>query len=120
DAADFLADLTEQRDLALARQAIAQVIAAEDYLEAPEASQAIAAAEAIAAALGRPTAAGLAEEDLMSWIAKVKPTTDPSLASEAARALDRILGPDSELLELWEESDELDDWRAGVVTLRAQ
>ena len=120
DAADLVGDLTEQSDLEPVREAIARVLAADGYLEAPDAQQAIAACEVVAVALGRPSAAAEAEEDLMAWIARVKPSPDPALRFQAAQALDRILGPDSELRELWEESDEFAHWQAEVTGLRAR
>lgn len=49
--------------------------------------------------------------------------SDPALPTElrplAVRALDRVIGPDSEWRQLWSESDELPDALAGVRQLRA-
>jgi hypothetical protein len=120
DAADFLADVTDGSDLALVREIFATVLGAEEYLEAPDASQAIAAAEIVAAAVGRPTPAAQEEEELSEWLARVRPPVEPDLIKQAVQVLDRIVGENSELRELWEESDELSEWEATVVTLRSR
>jgi len=119
DAADFLTDVTDGEDLAPVREIFAVVVSSNDYLEAPDASQAIAAAEIVAVILGRPTSAAQEEEELVAWLARVKPVVDSDLSKQAAQVLDRILAPNSELSELWEESDEFADWKATVSDLRA-
>lgn len=120
DAADFLSDVTEGADLGPVREILATALGADEYLEAPDASQAIAAAEIVAAALGHPSSAAQQEDELMEWIARVKPTADAALGSQAVKALDRILAPNSELRELWEEADEFAEWEATIVALRSQ
>ncbi len=120
DAADFLSDVTEGTDLAPVREILSTALGADEYLEAPDASQAIAAAEIVAAVLGRPTSAAQREDELIEWIGRVKPTTDAALVAQAGQALDRILAPNSELLELWEEADEFAEWQATVTALRSQ
>ncbi|WP_405744683.1 DUF4259 domain-containing protein [Streptomyces sp. NBC_01525] len=49
----------------------------------------------------------------------VIPQPPPELTGLAVRALDRVLAPDSELAELWDESDSGPQWRASVAGLRA-
>ena len=120
DAGDFLTDLAESGDLSLIREILDNVVTSTEYVEAPDASQAIVAAEAIAAALGRPTLAGQNEEELQSWVTRIRPKIDPDLVSKAKDALTRILAPNSELLELWEEADEFSDWQATVTDLSRQ
>ncbi len=120
DAADFMADLTEIADLSLVSDALAAVLAAEDYLEAPEACLGIAASEVVAAAAGRPTAAAQEEEELTEWLARIAPEVSPGLIKQANQALYRIVGEQSELRELWEEADEADAWQATVMALKAK
>ena len=120
DAADLLGDLTEQSDLAPVREAIARVLESDGYVEAPDAQQCLAACEVLAVALNRPSSAARAEEELMAWIARVKPAPDAAIVSQAANAIDRVLAHGSELRELWEESEEFADWQADVVGLRAR
>lgn len=120
DAADWVAELTEQPDLRLVQEAIAEVLSANGYLDAPYATQALAAIETVAVALGRPTADAQAEEELMAWLGNVKPTVDAALQSQALAAIDRILGPESELRELWEDTEDYADWQAELAGLRSR
>ncbi|WP_368565806.1 DUF4259 domain-containing protein [Pseudoxanthomonas sp. UTMC 1351] len=119
-AADWLGDLRETSDLSLVRETIARVIAADGYLDSPDATDALAAIEVVAAALGRPTPEAESEPELLEWIARVKPSPDTTLISDAQQAIDRILGPESELRELWEDTEDFSDWRAEVTGLRSQ
>ncbi|NZA25818.1 DUF4259 domain-containing protein [Luteimonas sp. SJ-92] len=118
DAADWLDELTDRNDLGLVRETVARVLTAEGYLEAPDAAEALAACEVLAAARGRPTAAAQDEDALMDWLARVEPVVDDALVAQAVQAIDRILGADSELRELWEESGGLEDWQGEVRALR--
>jgi len=120
DAGDFLADVTKSGDLSLIREALDNVLTSTEYVEAPDASQAIVAAEAIVAALGRPTLAAQGEEKLSSWVARIRPSIDRELAADARDALARILAPNSELRELWEDSDDFLAWQAAVTELGQQ
>lgn len=120
DAGDFLGDLTDSGDLALIREAIDNVLTSTEYVEAPDACMAIVAAEVVAAALGRPTLAAQQEEELTRWLSRIRPRIDTGLAAQARDALARILAPNSELRELWEETDDLSDWQASVLELDRQ
>ena len=120
DACDFLADATESGDLSLIREVLDNVLTSTEYVEAPDACQAIVAAEIIAAALGHPTLAAQQEEELTSWLSRIRPTIDKELANQASDALTRILAPNSELRELWEETDDFSDWQASVKELGQQ
>ena len=120
DACDFLADATESGDLTLLREALDNVLTSTEYVEAPDACNAIVAAEIIAAALGRPTQAAQQEEELTSWLSRIRPTIDNELAAQALDALSRILAENSDLRELWEEADDFSDWQASVKELALQ
>lgn len=120
DAADFLADVTESGDLSLVREVLDNVLTSTEYVEAPDASQAIVAAEILAFALGRPTAAAEQQDALGPWITRTRPTVEPQLARNGEDALARILAPNSELRELWEESEEFPDWQSAVIELQKQ
>ncbi|MFE2107480.1 DUF4259 domain-containing protein [Kitasatospora sp. NPDC059463] len=88
--------------------------AAEDYLDSYEAAQAVAAAALVAAQCpgGEPvTTAYGPDEPLPVFPADLRPL--------AVRALDRVVADESELAELWDESEESPDWRRAVKTLRA-
>lgn len=120
DAADFLADVTESGDLSLIREVLDNVLTSTEYVEAPDACQAIVASEILAAALGRSTSAAQREEEISQWVARIRPTVDNELATQARDALTRILAQNSELRELWEEADGFSEWQATVTELRLQ
>ena len=120
DACDLISNLIEGADLSPVQEAIERVQSTAGYLEAPEAQQAIAACEVVALVLGRASAASQAEEELTAWVARVKPSVEAAVVSQAVQVVDRVLAPDSELRELWQESDEFNAWQADVRTLRAR
>jgi hypothetical protein len=89
------------------------------YLEAPDASTAVAAAEVIAAARGKPGAN--LPKSLNSWLQRQPVGDIAKLAPTASRAMDRILnGPGSELQELWKESASYDSWRRNMRELEGR
>jgi len=111
---DWLFELTDG-GLAAVRAAFAAVDTSE-YLEVDEGQHVIAAAEALAALRGAPLSA--LPEDLTGWVSDNQGLDPAPLVPEALRALERILGADSELHELWEESPSYAIWKAQVVDLR--
>lgn len=80
----------------------------DDYLEAPEASMALAAAELVATSAGTPSSR-LPDEvaDGLPW--EWEPSSDD--VANAVRAIHRV-AEESELSELWQESeDSFEEWR---------
>jgi hypothetical protein len=121
DACDWAGDLQEGDDLAPVDAAFDAVLAVgDDYLEAPEASAAIAAAEVVARLQGHFGVRDAYSESLDQWIERLGIAPPPALAAKARQVLDRILAEPSELLELWEESGEPGEWRAAVVDLKGR
>lgn len=120
DASDFVDDLVEGTGLGPVREAMERVQSTTGYLEASEAQQGLAACEVVALVLGHASEASEEEEELITWVARVKPTVNAALIAEAVQVVDRVLAPDSELRELWEESDEFEEWQADVNALRAR
>jgi len=120
DAADFMIDVLDSGDLSLIREALDNVLTSTEYVEAPDATLAIVAAEIVAAARGRPTLAAQQEPGLADWLAHVRPSIDADLVRQARDALARILAENSELRELWEETDEAPAWRAVMDELATQ
>ncbi|MFN0098801.1 MAG: DUF4259 domain-containing protein [Gemmatimonadaceae bacterium] len=121
DAADWAFELEECGDLSVIEDAIASALdAGEDYLEAPTATVAIAAVETLARLQGFWGERSAYTEAVDAWVERVKLPVPPALAAQAVQALDRILGEQSELRELWEESEEFDAWKATVAELRSR
>jgi hypothetical protein len=120
-ACDWTGDLQEGDDLAPVEAALDAVLeVGDDYLESPEACEAIAAAEVVARLQGHFGLRDAYSESLDEWVARVGIVPSPELASKARRALDRILVEPSELLELWEEGDDSGEWRASVNELKGR
>jgi uncharacterized protein DUF4259 len=87
------------------------------YLEAPEASVAVAAAEVIAAGKGSP-AAGVPQE-IVEWTKRNRQESTSDITALAIRALDRVRR-NSELKDLWLEADGLNDWIATIHELQTR
>jgi hypothetical protein len=107
DALEWLAQLESQRDLSGVAAALDAVLENDDaYVEAPQGSAALVAAEVVAAALGKPSSAAVANKALVQWLQTVRPAPDGELATRARAAVDRIRDDDSELHELWQDTDD--------------
>ncbi|MEU8621906.1 DUF4259 domain-containing protein [Streptomyces sp. NPDC048623] len=116
-AADFSStvdEAPEERKADVLLAAFREVIeTGDDYLDSDLAVEAVAAAALVAAQLpgGTPVTTPYGPDQAI-------PPLPAALRPEAVAALDRVLAKDSELLELWEESDG-EEWKAGVLHLRA-
>ncbi len=118
DANDWAYGLEEVDDLSLVESAFDAVEAASDYLEAPDASNALAACEVLARLNGNAGYSNSYTEKVDQWVAAhpVKPST--ALVARAVQVIERVLGDSSELRVLWSDSDENDLWIASVHELR--
>ena len=88
-----------------------------DYLEALDASVAVAAAEVIAALNGSP-AAGVPPE-IVEWTKGNREASTSDLRALAIRALERVRR-NSELKDFWLEADGLNDWTAAIHDLQTR
>lgn len=118
EAADFAIELSEARDLHLIESAFEEVIAADHYLESSEADRGIAAAAALAL-LNDQHIPGEPDESVAAWAKNLSVKPDTVLLNKARMTIERVLAENSELAELWAESDEHEAWRAGLRSLRA-
>jgi Domain of unknown function (DUF4259) len=116
DALDWVAMLSRSGSDAISQALSAVPQADDDYLEAPAASAAIAAAEVVAAQAGSP-AAKLPDE-VSAWVAS-QPRPTPELIALARRAVRRVLRL-SELCDLWAESKKSEAWQGEVSGLLAR
>jgi hypothetical protein len=122
-AQDWAEDLHETSNLDAVEDTLNTVLDSGAELEAPFAAEALAAIEVLARLQGK---GGPRSEDSAAvdeWVEArkgkaVKPRAD--LAAKAAQAIERILASDSELRQLWEDSEHYADWRASVEDLRAR
>ena len=116
DASDWAADFCDkpdQADLVTCLSAVAN-IADDEYLEAPDSSIGIAAAEVVAALKGAPSTS--LPTDTRNCFSSLDLEPEPSLVALAAKAIARIR-TDSELKELWDESENPDEWYQSVRSL---
>ncbi len=117
EAADFAIELSEVDDLELIHSALEDVITADEYLEAPEADRGVAAA-AVLALLNGQEVPGPADEAVTAWVKRQSPKPAPVLFTQAQAVIDRVLSENSELQELWAESDEYEAWRNGLLDIQ--
>lgn len=114
DAMDWVADLEGYSDDGMIIDTLNTIIdQADDYPEAPDCSGAVVAAETIAALLGEP------HEDCPDEIdAWVEERTSPSatLVAKARQAVEVIMS-NSELKDLWQESEDFEAWQSSLEDL---
>ncbi|MFJ3145820.1 DUF4259 domain-containing protein [Streptomyces halstedii] len=118
-AADFagrLDDTPPAEREAVVKEALAVTAGtgAGEYLDADDGVVAVAAAALLAAQRpgGTPVDSAYAPDEPV-------PPLAPELRELAVRALDRVVADASELLELWADVGEGEEWSAGVRSLRA-
>jgi hypothetical protein len=113
DACDFAAEVVDGGGVERIASALDRVIDSGDgYLEAPEASEGLAAAELVARMNGRPGKRDAYTEKIDAWVfgAKVRPTDE--LMNKARRVVIRVRAKPSELLELWSEGGDPSEFLA--------
>jgi len=118
-AVDWVYALEETDDLALIAETIQTVVdIGTDYLESPEADEAIAAIDTLARLKGNFYVRNSYTESLDLWVESHQLTPPPELLNLAIAALERILTEPSELLELWQDSEYFDDWQKQIQDLK--
>jgi hypothetical protein len=76
----------------------------DDYLESHEGALALAAAELVAAVRGMDVERSPYNRAALAWVAASRPDAGSGTVSLAVGALERVLAPESELVELWEDA----------------
>ncbi len=118
-AQDWLYDFGEN-DFRLIDRTLAGVAAMieADELDAWEAQEVLAAAECVAAAAGFPP--DNPPQELAEWLVENSPMrVKPEYIEMARKAVARVLAQ-SELREVWLESDEFDGWETAVLNLQSR
>ena len=119
-ACDWIGTFLESPGLDTVQGAISAVLDAEDYLDSDDACDCLAACEELARLQGKWGLRNAYSEDLDAWIA-ANPTGVPDeLKNAADSAIERILGADSELPELWDEGGRNDAWHDAIDDLRVR
>lgn len=118
-AGDWKYDLDDVDDLSLIEETIQKLLdVGDDYLEAPDAEEAIAAIDTIARLKGRFYAKNAYTESVDAWVAAHPIVPPPPLIAKALKALDRILSEPSEAMELWSESKDFETWKKHIDDLK--
>jgi uncharacterized protein DUF4259 len=117
---DWAYELEDAEDLSHVEAALDAVLDTDGYVEASEATCAVAAVEVIAHLLGKGTQSDAYTEKVDEWVKKVHVKPPRALLKKARHALDRIRGEQSELKELWSEGgDGAAEWEASLELLYA-
>lgn len=114
DAMDLIAGVQGPDDLDRVLRAAAE--SEEGSVDASVASEAMAAAEVVAAMMGRPS--GDCPEELTNRLDALG-TPAPALVKLAQESVSRVL-MESELVDLWADSDETEGWNRSVTDLIAR
>jgi hypothetical protein len=118
-ACDWAYDVEETEDLSFISETLGKIHAAgNDYLEAPDAEEAIAAADTLARLRGKFYVRNSYTESLDQWVANHPITPPKEMLDSAIRAIDRILKEPSEILELWSESGKFEEWRKHLTDIQ--
>lgn len=112
-ALDWLADL-ERHGTAAIEDALD--VTGRDAFDSDEASEAVAAAATVAAAVEIGYAGRLPDE-VRAWLAEGGAEVTPALVDKAEQALESVTN--SELSELWAESQDLQAWIDSIDAVRA-
>ena len=119
-ACDWIGMFLDEPGLPALLSAIQEVVESEEYLDSEEACFALAACEAIARLQGKWGLRNPYSENLDKWI-ESNPTEIPDdLKLAAEKAIDRILAPESELPEMWDDGGRNEAWHKSIDDLRVR
>lgn len=126
-ASEWAADLSDGGGLEMVRESLrtAALCPLDEYLESDEGAEALAAAEVVAASGGRPVRSvgmGTAGPHALAWGKAHKGAGSDVMVELAQAAVERVSGPESELVELWGAATEQEarDFYAELEDLRAR
>lgn len=117
-AGDWAYGLEGCNDLSVIETAINAVFE-DDYIDSDIGCEALAAIDVLARLKGKFSVKNSYTEEVDAWVASVNVEPSGELIEKALKVLELVVGESSELAELWGESEEFDDWKAGVESLGA-
>ena len=116
-ALDWVGDFEEKPHKAFLEKSIRAVITP-NYIDAHDASITLAALEVVAWANGKP-AKDFPNLNISLKPGDLRPEFDKDFYATCNKAVDTVMRPtNNEIMELWEESGELDEWRKVLEDLR--
>lgn len=118
DASDWLNDFCDNPDEKQILDALLSVTETDEdeYLEAPDCSVALAAAEVVAALKNAPNAIS---DELQECLSALEIEADADMVASALLAMERIR-TNSELKELWDESEDVAQWYKALADLETR
>ena len=118
-ACDWSYSLEDYEDLELIEETLAKIEEmGDEYIEAPDAEEAIAAADTLARLKGKAYVKNSYTEAVDEWVSQQQLEVPQDLLDLAVHVIDRIQTEPSELLELWEESDDVGAWKKHLEALK--
>jgi hypothetical protein len=118
DACDYADIIADGKDFSGLEGTLDKAASAGDaYLEVSDGAEALAAGEIIARLLGRPGDLTPRTAKIDDWVAGLKQAPNAQLVDKAVQAVTRVMTEPSELMEIWIDSDNFDDWQDGVEDL---
>ncbi|MFM7855730.1 MAG: DUF4259 domain-containing protein [Flammeovirgaceae bacterium] len=121
DACDWAYELEKTKDTSYVEATLSKVLlVGAECLEASEACEGIAAAEVVERMQGNFGLRDSYTETVDNWVTKLKITSNTELNKKAHAVLDRVLSEPSELLELWRDSDEYNDWKDSINNIKSR
>lgn len=116
---DWAYELEDATDFSVIEAALHMALdEGDEYLDADLAMEAIAAIEVIAKRLGKGTQSDVYTEKVDQWLETISEQPSDDVLSLAKRVLERIVADDSELKELWLESEEYELWLGNIQQLK--
>ena len=119
-ACDWIGDFLNAPGLSRVREAINSVLSCDEYLDSDEACDCLAACEVIARQQGKWGVQNTYSDALDRWIRDHPLAIPQELKIAADSAIGRILAPNSELSELWNEEGRNDEWHRAINDLRVR
>jgi hypothetical protein len=115
--AAFADEVVQDGEFALAEAFDVALDPETDFLAAEEGHRTLAAAEILAAVLDGDTQ-NIVSARLRSWVQEADAVDLAPLRDVARDAVGRVVGPESELPDLWAENADADEWLGTVQTLQ--
>ena len=111
-ACDWLYKLEDREDLSLVIDSLDNVLdVGEDYLEAFEAEEGLAAAETVARLKGEWGKRDASTEIVDKWVEQYQLVPTKNMIKKSLAVINRVLQEPSELLELQKDGKQFDDWK---------
>ncbi len=118
DACDWAEGFVAAPDLDKLMAAVKPVATSDDYIEADECQEALAACEVIARISGAWVCENPFAVIIDRWIFATNPIINDDLLDLAMKAVEKIESENSELHALWAESDSYEEWSQSMVQLK--